>query len=100
MARKKRLLGLEALEYGSMLLDMGVPMTKVHQALKVDWSYVSTSIVLTADREGHHSATRPEWLAESPTLQETPDNWEFIGVFPDGTWRRVNDHEAPARVGG
>lgn len=88
MARRKRLLGLEALAKGNELLDLGVPLTKVHEVLGLQgkWSYPSTVTVFNADRAGLHKVTRPAWLTDAPTLQETPDDWEFIGVFPNGDW--------------
>lgn len=90
MARRKRLLGLEALAKGNQLLDLGVPMTKVHEELGLHgaWSYNSTVQVFTADRNKLYNATRPEWLQEEPTLQATPEGWEFVGVFPNGTWQK------------
>lgn len=88
MARRKRLLGLALLEEGNKLLDMGVPMTKVHSQLKLEgvWSYQSTSEVFGADRQELHSVTRPEWLQQEPALQETPTDWHFEGTFPYGEW--------------
>ena len=88
MARRKRLLGLTVLEEGNKLLDMGVPMTKVHLALKLDgrWSYQSTADIFAADREDLHSVTRPDWLKEKPAIQDTPKDWHFEGTFPYGDW--------------
>lgn len=86
MARRKRLLGLNALAKGNKMLDLGVPMTKVHAELGLTWHYQSTVTVFNADREGKHYITRPEWLQDEPTLQETPQGWRFEGVFPKGKW--------------
>jgi hypothetical protein len=86
MARRKRLLGLAALAEGNKLLDIGVPMTRVHTELQLDWSYQATVTVFNADRDGKHHVTRPAWLSEEPTLQETPEGWGFEGVFPNGQW--------------
>lgn len=86
MARRKRLLGLQALADGNKMLDMGVPMTRVHTELGLDWSYQATVILFNADREGKHHATRPEWLTNEATLQEAPEGWHFDGYFPFGNW--------------
>jgi len=89
MARKK-LIALNLLEKGNELLKLGVPMTKVHKDLGLDWSYQSTADVFTADRAGLHHVTRPSWLkaSEDPkeALQKAPENWNFEGVFPNGKW--------------
>lgn len=89
MARRKRLIGLDALTRGNELLDMGVTMKRVHEELALEWSYVSTRDVFHADREGLHSVTRPEWLQETPDLQETPEDYVFVGTFPIGDWYKT-----------
>jgi len=91
MARRKRLLGLDTLNKGNELLDLGVPMSKLHLRLNLDsyWSYQSTSDIFAADRAGLHSVTRPDWLMSSPTMQETPEDWCFEGTFPYGDWRQI-----------
>jgi len=91
MARRKRLLSLDMLEEGNKLLDLGVPLTKVHKQLGLDtkWTYQSTSDVFTADRADLYSVTRPEWLQRAPDLQETPQDWKFEGTFPYGEWLKV-----------
>lgn len=96
MARRKRLLALDKLEEGNKLLDMGVPLTKVHQQLGLAkfWSYQSTSDIFTADRQDLHSVTRPPWLEyssevegnEVPIVQDSPKDWTFEGTFPYGEW--------------
>lgn len=93
MARRKRLLGIAALNKGNELLDLGVPMTRVHIELGLDgkWSYPSTITIFNVDRKGLHSITRPGWLEDEPLLQETPDGWHFLGIFPDGKWARLTD---------
>ena len=93
MARRKRLLGIAALEKGHDLLNLGVPMTRVHfeLGLEGEWTYQSTVTVLNADRKGKYSVTRPPWLQEEPKLQEAPDGWSFDGVFPNGIWIQHNN---------
>ena len=96
MARRKRLLALDKLEEGNRLLDMGVPLTKVHKELGLEdlWSYQSTSDIFTADRQDLYSVTRPDWLQHSskvegkevPVIQDSPANWFFEGTFPYGDW--------------
>ena len=93
MSRRKRLIGLKKLDEGNELLDMGVPMTKVHVRLKLNelWSYQSTADIFAADRLGLSSITRPPWLEEEPHLQEAPQGWIFEGVFPHGEWVNRNE---------
>jgi len=92
MARVKKLLSLPLLEEGNELLDLGVPMTKVHNILGLhgEWSYQSTTDIFKADRHGHQSATRPPWLKDVSTrdsiLVEPPLGWSYSGVFPFGMW--------------
>lgn len=92
MARKKRLLGLNALKQGNALLDLGVPLTTVHKELQLldKWTYASTVAIFKADRAGLHDVTRPSWLHDEPLLQETPADWHFTGVFPDGQWFQLH----------
>lgn len=91
MAKKKKLLGLDALTRGNLLLDMGVPMTKVYKELGLDnhWSYPSTIDLFRVDRAGNQEQTRPKWLKAEPLLQEAPDDWEYEGLFPYGKWIKV-----------
>jgi len=96
MARRKRLLSLDKLEEGNKLLDLGVPMTKVHLKLGLDayWSCQSTADIFMADRADLYSVTRPDWLQKSndkedefvPMIQDTPKGWRFEGIFPYGEW--------------
>jgi len=91
MARRKSLLSIAVLDEGNDLLDLGVPMTVVHKKLKLHklWSYQSTVNIFSADRDGLHSVTRPDWLRKresTQTLQEAPKEWTFEGTFPYGEW--------------
>ena len=96
MARRKRLLSLTMLEQGNALLDVGVPVSKVHKQLGLGetWSYQATADIFKADRAGLHSVTRPAWLKHSSTelgkevsdIQDTPVDWQFEGTFPYGEW--------------
>lgn len=86
MAKPKKLIGLNALELGNRLLDDGVPLTKVHERLGLDWHYMSTRDIFMADRKRRHSITRPPWLEDEPALQTPPSDWVFEGVFPIGSW--------------
>jgi len=94
MARRKRLLSVVLLNKGNELLDLSVPMTKVHIALELEnhWSCQSTADIFAADREGFHAVTRPDWLQEisekepSIMLHDSPTDWQFEGTFPYGEW--------------
>lgn len=88
MAKPKRLLSIDALEWGNALLDKGVPMTKVHEQLDLDWNYQSTRDVFIADRKKKFNATRPPWLLDKPNLQTPPEEWFFDGIFPNGNWQK------------
>ena len=88
MARRKRLIGKNYLNKAKDMLDMGVPMSKIHKQLGLDkvWSYQSTSDILHAEKDGLESVTRPAWLLSEPLVQETPVDWQFEGTFPYGEW--------------
>ena len=88
----KRLIGLDTLNRALELLDLGVPMTKVHTKVGLDkvWSYGSTVIVLTCARNNLLGAVQPPWLKKTPILQEPPANWIFKGNFPIGKWHQLD----------
>ena len=88
MAKKKRLMGRNALDKARALRKLGVPITSIHEALDLAdfWSYKTTHSLLVAD-DAHVEATRPTWLKAEPSVQSPPTNWYFDGVFPLGTWR-------------
>ena len=88
----KKLVGLDTLNKALELLELGVPMTKVHVTVGLDkvWSYGSTVIVLTCARNGHLPAVLPPWLKDAPILQEPPVNWVFRGNFPIGKWHQLD----------
>lgn len=94
MANIRKLLNIETLDKAVALVELGVPMVKVHSSLFLDgyWSYQTTVNLVKADMAGFHKATRPTWLLASDQITQTPPtNWKFVGTFPKGEWVKTGE---------
>jgi len=90
MAKPKQLLPIKALDEAVRLAKLGVPLTKIHVQLDLDWSYQSTADLINADIEKKFDATRPSWLpSEGNLLVKAPSEWKYEGVFPNGEWIKL-----------
>lgn len=71
---------------------LGVPISRVIKDLDLDISRTSLNSLLkvyevSAVTGKFDGSLFPPWLADTPEVQEQPDNWYYQGHFPWGNWQ-------------
>lgn len=79
--KKRKLIGTSTLNAAQDLVALRIPIATIVKVLKIDahMNYRTAYDLIRADTEKKHSATRPQWLEQTPLVQEAPDNWHLIG---------------------
>ena len=93
--RKRKLLTQAVLEDIYYQRKLGVPLTKIVAAKQYGLSRPALAVLLKAYENQQSTTVRnslfPEWLDNAiSTAQEEPNNYTYLGKFPNGEWYEVN----------
>lgn len=93
--RKRKLLPVKVLKHIADEQAKGVPLTKIIANKNLGMSRAAINSLLKAYLEISSTTVKdslePKWLDNNICVaQEQPDNFVYIGTFPDGEWYEVN----------
>lgn len=93
--RKRKLLPVTVLKRIADEQTKGVPLTKIIANRNLGMSRAAIASLLKAYSDVSSTTVKdslePKWLdKELETAQEQPDDFVYIGTFPNGEWYEVN----------
>ncbi|HEC26707.1 MAG TPA: hypothetical protein ENI67_04775 [Gammaproteobacteria bacterium] len=86
----RKLIGRNMLRYCIRLRDLGVSIARIHKDTGIALTYNQFRIIMLYQEQGLKTVT-PEWLDNFPDVQTAPDDWFFVGAFPDGVWAHARN---------
>lgn len=99
MSKARKLLTPQTLYRLAELTEVGVPVAKAMRQLKLEGNITRPTVVMLLKAyverkdldQPHYDRTLaslfPPWLVEDgPTIQEQPEEYNYIGFFPQGSW--------------
>lgn len=92
--RKRKLMPSAVLEDIATKHSFGIPLTKIVETGRYDISRPALSLLIRTYNHVGNSTVKaslfPDWLdQDGDTVQEQPNNFVYIGKFPDGEWHEV-----------
>lgn len=89
MSRRRKLIKREALKACALRNRDGVPITRLIDDYELDISAPKVAELIAWFNEGFSAALFPRWLDKADSnVGESPDTYEFIGDFPNGSWKK------------
>ena len=91
--KKRKLLSKATIAELRERLEMGVPLATAIDKLNLDVSRPTVKRLVDLARHPEFDESLfPPWLNEDgPSVQEQPDDWNYVGYFPLGEWKQCND---------
>jgi hypothetical protein len=91
--KKRKLIGLTALDEAiTLIMEKRLTIATVVKLLEIDqhMHYRTAYDIIKADMRGLKKATRPNWLEDTPVVQESPPHW-FLhnGLTLEGYWESI-----------
>lgn len=88
MIRTRQMIGRNALDTAVELVKQGIAITSIVKLLELEQMHYRTAFdIIKADSKGYKNVSRPEWLKETPDVQESPDGWYLVNGFTkEGHW--------------